>query len=96
MDIVILQPDKGNGVVILHRTAYDRGIPNIINDTSKFKPLSHDPTLVRGKKLQRFLRTSVTRYIGVGLNLLGYTLYQTCTNPGRPTSHLLFVRLCPP
>ncbi|XP_078364014.1 uncharacterized protein LOC144648272 [Oculina patagonica] len=55
-DIVILQPDKENGVVFLDRTAYDRGILKIINDTSKFKPLSNDPTLNREGKLQRFLR----------------------------------------
>jgi len=51
-----LQPDKGNGVVVLDRPAYDRGILKIINDTSKFKPLSNDPTLNREGKLQRFLR----------------------------------------
>ena len=53
--IVILHPDKGNGVVVLDRTAYDRGIFKITNDTSKFEPLSNDPTLVREGKLQRFL-----------------------------------------
>ena len=29
-DIVILQPDKGNGVVVLDRTKYDRSILKII------------------------------------------------------------------
>jgi len=54
--MVILQPDKGNGVVILDRNAYDRGILKIIHDTSKFKPLNNDPTLNREGLLQRFLR----------------------------------------
>ena len=31
-NIVILKPDKGNGVVVLDRTAYDSGICKIIND----------------------------------------------------------------
>ena len=44
-DIVILQPDKGNGVVVLDRTAHDRDILKINNDTSKFKLLSNEPTL---------------------------------------------------
>ena len=44
-DIVILKPDKGNGIVILDRTAYDNGLFSIINDSSKFKPISKDPTL---------------------------------------------------
>jgi len=55
-DIVILQPGKGNEVVVLDRTAYNRGILKTINDTSKFKPLSIDPTLNREGKLQLFLR----------------------------------------
>ena len=42
--------------MVLDRTAYDRGILKIINDTSKFKPLSNNPTLNRKGKLQRFLR----------------------------------------
>ena len=43
-NIVILKPDKGNGVVVLDRTAYDSGILKIISDTSKFKVLTEDPT----------------------------------------------------
>ena len=55
-DIVLLKPDKGNGVVILDHSDYDLGIQNIIQDRSKFKPLSQDPTLQREGKLQRLLR----------------------------------------
>ena len=55
-NIVMLQPDKGNGVVVLDRAAHDRGIFKIINDTSKFKALSNDPTLAREGKLQHVLR----------------------------------------
>ncbi len=39
----MLQSDKDTGVVVLDRTAYDKDILNIINNTSKLKPLSHDP-----------------------------------------------------
>ena len=55
-NIVILKPDKGNGVVILDRTVYDSSILNIISDSSKFKKLKDDPTLLREGQLQRFLR----------------------------------------
>ena len=55
-DIVILKPDKGNGIVILDRTAYDNGLFSKINDSSKFKPISKDPTLTREGRLPRFLR----------------------------------------
>ncbi|XP_046848088.1 uncharacterized protein LOC124441666 [Xenia sp. Carnegie-2017] len=39
--IIVLKPDKGNGVVIMDR---------------QFKPLDHDPTISREAKLQRLLR----------------------------------------
>jgi len=55
-NIVILKPDKGNGVVVLDRTAYDSVILKIISDTSKFKVLAEDSTLLREGQLQRFLR----------------------------------------
>ncbi|XP_068735304.1 uncharacterized protein [Montipora capricornis] len=55
-NIVILKPDKGNGVVILDRTVYDSSILNIISDSSKFKKLKDDATLLREGQLQRFLR----------------------------------------
>ena len=46
-NIVILKPDKGNGVVVLNRADYIEGILNIINDTYKFKELDNDPTVIR-------------------------------------------------
>ena len=55
-NIVILKPDKGNGVVVLDRTTYDDSIINLISDSSKFSKLNCDPTLSREGKLQRFLR----------------------------------------
>ncbi|XP_057298046.1 uncharacterized protein LOC130628959 [Hydractinia symbiolongicarpus] len=55
-NIVILKPDKGNGVVILDRKDYEKGILDIILDTTKFKKLDKNPTLKREGQLQRFLR----------------------------------------
>ena len=55
-NIVILKPDKGIGVVVLDRTDYNQGILKIINDTSKFRPIKGDPTLLREGRLQRLLR----------------------------------------
>ena len=55
-NIVILRPDKGNGVVIWDRVEYDKGLFKIINDTTKFRVLTSDPTLTREGKLQRYLR----------------------------------------
>ena len=55
-DIVILRPDKGSGTVILNRDEYIKKLSDIISDTSKFKKLSADPTLLREGQLQCFLR----------------------------------------
>ena len=55
-NIVILKPDKGNGVVVLDRSDYDQGLLKIINDASKFRPIKEDPTLLREGRLQRLLR----------------------------------------
>ena len=55
-DIVIMKPDKGNGVVILDRKLYNNAIEEIISDSSKFEKLNEDPTLKREASLQRFLR----------------------------------------
>ena len=57
-NIVILKPDKGNGVVVLDRADYDQGILKIIGDTSKFRPIKEDPTLLREGGLQQILRKS--------------------------------------
>ena len=55
-NIVILKPEKENGVVFLDRSDYDQGILKIINDTSKFRPIKEDPTLLREGRLERLLR----------------------------------------
>ena len=55
-NIVILRPDKGNGIVVLDRTTYDSGVLKIISDTSKFKVLAEDPALLPEGQLQRFLK----------------------------------------
>ena len=43
--IVILRPDKGNGVVVLDRNQYDNAIKEIISDKTKFKELREDVTI---------------------------------------------------
>ena len=50
----MMQPDKGNGVVILDRKLYN-AIEEIILDTSKFEKLNEDPIMKREASLQRFL-----------------------------------------
>ena len=91
-NIVILRPDKGNGVIILYRVEYDKGLFKIINDTTKFRVLTSDPTLIREGKLQRYLRelTSMRPFIQVDLSLLGYMVSLRCTNHERQIPPLHF------
>ena len=49
--IIIMKPDKGNGVVILDQKTYDNAIQEIISDTSKFEKLNIDPTCKRETSL---------------------------------------------
>ena len=58
-NIIIIKPDKGNGVVILNRCDYNQKMNAILSDTTKFKTLTSDPlkaTLSRETKLRNFLR----------------------------------------
>ena len=55
-DIVITHPDKGNGVVILNRDEYIKGMTERISDKEKLRKLKQNPTLKRERALQRTLR----------------------------------------
>ena len=55
-DIVILRPDKGNGVVIMDKITYKLKMQELLNDESKFKQLTIDPTKLRESQLQCFLQ----------------------------------------
>ena len=55
-NIVIVKPDKGNGVVILDRNKYNENILKLISDQSKFKKLTSDVTKQREEQLKKFLR----------------------------------------
>ena len=89
-DIVILRPDKGSRAVILNRDDYIKKLSDIISDTSKFKDLSADPTLLREGQLLRFLRKLKNKQFFTkevydkiypsGPNLLLFATYQKFIN----------------
>ena len=63
-NIVILRPDKGNGVVILNRVDYINKAESLLSDASKFKKLDTDLLdlcLKRENKLIRFLRDKLLK-----------------------------------
>ena len=55
--IVLLNPDKGNGVVLLDKTDYKDSLGHLFSDRTKFRTLDEDPTNSRLATLQNFLRT---------------------------------------
>ena len=55
-DILILCPDKCNGVVIMDKIMYKSKMYELLNDESKFKQLISDPTKLCESQLQRYLR----------------------------------------
>ena len=79
--IILLKPDKGNGIVIMDKNIYINACYNIINDTTKFKPLSDDVTLLREGRLQRFLRKLKKQ--GSIDNNLYFKLFPTGSQPAR-------------
>ena len=61
-DIVILRSDKGSGTVLFSRDDYIKKLFDIISDTSKFKKLPADPTLLREGQLQYFRKKIKNKY----------------------------------
>lgn len=58
-DLVVLRPDKDNGVVILNKSDYINKMNVILIDNSKFKKVNDDvliQILNRKEKINRFLR----------------------------------------
>ena len=83
-NIVILRPDKGNGVVILDRVDYINKVESLLSDASKFKKLDTDILdlcLKRENKLIRFLRDTLLKKKIITENVYN-SLYQNGSSPG--------------
>ena len=55
-ELVILKPDKGNGIVLIGTNDYYTAIKNLLSDESKFKEIHDDPTPARLSSIQRYLK----------------------------------------
>ena len=55
-ELVILKPDKGNGVVLVQTIDYYNAVENLFTDSSKFKQIYNGPTPTRLTSLQRYLK----------------------------------------
>ena len=55
-DLVIIKPDKGNGVVILDKNDYNTKSFDILSDYTKFRILNNDTLDTNENKLNRILR----------------------------------------
>ena len=59
-NIVIVKPDKGNGIVILDRNDYNKKMNDILQDNTKLQRLNDDPVklmLQRENQLKKLLAT---------------------------------------
>ena len=54
-DIIITNPDKGSGVVILNRTDYIKKTEEIVNDTTKFKVHNDQDLYQVSRRIVRFV-----------------------------------------
>ena len=59
--VVLLTPDKGNGVVIMNIDDYKQSMHDLFSDRTKFRTLAEDPTNPRFSSLQQYLRTLKNR-----------------------------------
>ncbi len=83
-DLVILRPDKGNGLVILNRVDYIKKVESLLSDASKFKKLDIDMLdlcLKRENKLIRFLRDKLLKQKSI-TNDVYKDLFQSGSTPG--------------
>ena len=55
-ELVILKPDKGNGIVLLNVNDYYNGVDKLFQDKLKFKQILEDPTPSRLTSVQRYLK----------------------------------------
>ena len=54
--VVLLGPDKGNGVVVLDKIDYVQSMEQLFEDRTKFKIINDDPTYTRMTTLQNYVR----------------------------------------
>ena len=81
--IVIMKPDKGNGVVLLNKDNYISKVLDILNDHTKFERILDDPlltTLNKEEKVNRLLRKLKAE--GVIDDALYTRLFATGSRPG--------------
>ena len=60
-DCVILEPDKGNGIVLINKTEYNFSMKKLFSDRSKFKVIQKDPTLTQLKTAQNYVNTMLKK-----------------------------------
>ena len=51
-DVILLKPDKGNGIVLVNCLDYKNSVKQIFSDRTKFRKINEDPTFRRLSSLQ--------------------------------------------
>ena len=55
-DVLLLKPDKGNGIVLVDCLDYKNLVKQMFSDRTKFRKINEDPTFRRLSSLQKYLR----------------------------------------
>ena len=55
-DVVLLKPDKGNGIVFVDCLDYENSVKQVFSDRTKFRKINEDLTFRRLSSLQQYLR----------------------------------------
>ena len=55
-ELVILKPDKRNGIILIETNNYYTAVENLFSDKSKFKEIHEDPTAASLSSIQRYLK----------------------------------------
>ena len=54
-DVVLLKPNKGNGIVLSNCLDYKSSVKQIFSDRTKFRKINEDPTFKSLGSLQQYL-----------------------------------------
>ena len=58
---MILEPDKGQGIVLINKTDYYQSLERLFGDRKKFQILDHDPTLTNLATIRNYIQTIYKR-----------------------------------
>ena len=62
-DIIVTNPDKGSGVVVMNKTDYLKKMEDIVNDTTKFKVNNSQDLYDVSRRIERKVRSFLLKHL---------------------------------